>query len=167
MAVARRPLLTATAAGTLLAALWFVPSANATDERTDGTGGTTTSVTGPTGRSAGSAHRSTDPTDRGTDPTVVSAASDASAVSLTPVTANAPGASGSPRTSDAPGTSDAPDAHGDGAATAVSASSSGLELAATGSGVDTTPYLFGGAAFLGVGAAFVTYSIRRADTQSP
>ncbi|WP_329128239.1 hypothetical protein [Streptomyces sp. NBC_01465] len=29
----RRPLLTATAAGTLLAALWFVPSANATQEQ--------------------------------------------------------------------------------------------------------------------------------------
>lgn len=33
MSVARRPLLTATAAGTLLGALWFVPSANATVER--------------------------------------------------------------------------------------------------------------------------------------
>lgn len=33
MSVARRPLLTATAAGTLLCALWFVPSANATAER--------------------------------------------------------------------------------------------------------------------------------------
>ncbi|MET7618221.1 hypothetical protein [Streptomyces sp. NPDC005408] len=32
MSVARRPLLTATAAGTLLCALWFVPSANATAE---------------------------------------------------------------------------------------------------------------------------------------
>ncbi|MFJ8649815.1 hypothetical protein ACIRNI_27305 [Streptomyces sp. NPDC093546] len=32
MSVARRPLLTATAAGTLLCALWFVPSANATVE---------------------------------------------------------------------------------------------------------------------------------------
>ncbi|GGJ66477.1 LPXTG cell wall anchor domain-containing protein [Streptomyces brasiliensis] len=30
MSSVRRPLLTATAAGTLLAALWFVPSANAT-----------------------------------------------------------------------------------------------------------------------------------------
>ncbi len=30
---ARRSLLTATAAGALLGALWFVPSANATDER--------------------------------------------------------------------------------------------------------------------------------------
>jgi LPXTG-motif cell wall-anchored protein len=29
---ARRPLLTATAAGTLLGALWFVPSANATQD---------------------------------------------------------------------------------------------------------------------------------------
>ncbi|MFI8961193.1 hypothetical protein ACIGO8_03680 [Streptomyces sp. NPDC053493] len=38
MSVARRPLLTATAAGTLLCALWFVPSANATGEqgRADG-----------------------------------------------------------------------------------------------------------------------------------
>ncbi|NUP37981.1 MAG: hypothetical protein HOY76_13425, partial [Streptomyces sp.] len=30
---ARRPLLTAAAAGSLLCALWFVPSANATVER--------------------------------------------------------------------------------------------------------------------------------------
>ncbi|GGT57763.1 LAETG motif-containing sortase-dependent surface protein [Streptomyces purpureus] len=36
MSVARRPLLTATAAGTLLCALWFVPSANATDETRTG-----------------------------------------------------------------------------------------------------------------------------------
>ncbi|MFF0472452.1 LAETG motif-containing sortase-dependent surface protein [Streptomyces sp. NPDC004284] len=33
MSVARRPLLTAIASGTLLCALWFVPSANATDEQ--------------------------------------------------------------------------------------------------------------------------------------
>ena len=32
MSSARRPLLTATAAGTLLCALWFVPSANATQD---------------------------------------------------------------------------------------------------------------------------------------
>ncbi|MFF5495085.1 hypothetical protein [Streptomyces aquilus] len=32
MSSARRPLLTATAAGTLLCALWFVPSAGATQE---------------------------------------------------------------------------------------------------------------------------------------
>ncbi|MYR15739.1 twin-arginine translocation signal domain-containing protein, partial [Streptomyces sp. SID724] len=35
MSVTRRTLLTATAAGTLLAALWFVPSANATGEHGD------------------------------------------------------------------------------------------------------------------------------------
>ncbi|MGW2054654.1 hypothetical protein ACWCOZ_12140, partial [Streptomyces sp. NPDC001840] len=33
MSVVRRPLLTAVAAGALLCALWFVPSANATDDR--------------------------------------------------------------------------------------------------------------------------------------
>ncbi|OKJ78119.1 hypothetical protein [Streptomyces sp. CB02460] len=32
MAISRRPLLTATAAGALLCALWFVPSANATGD---------------------------------------------------------------------------------------------------------------------------------------
>ena len=36
MSVARRPLLTATAAGSLLCALWFVPSANATAEQEAG-----------------------------------------------------------------------------------------------------------------------------------
>ncbi|MEV4945006.1 hypothetical protein [Streptomyces sp. NPDC053755] len=44
MSVARRPLLTATAAGTLLCALWFVPSANATDEERPADG-SRTSVT--------------------------------------------------------------------------------------------------------------------------
>ncbi|MFF8473392.1 LAETG motif-containing sortase-dependent surface protein [Streptomyces sp. NPDC015414] len=34
MSSARRPLLTATAAGTLLCALWFVPSANASQDDT-------------------------------------------------------------------------------------------------------------------------------------
>lgn len=89
MSVTRRTLLTATAAGTLLAALWFVPSANATVER------------------------SADPAVRGAGPT---AAEEASA---------------------------------------------GLQLADTGPGVDTTPYLIGGTALLGLGAGFVTYSVRR------
>ncbi|GAA3374787.1 hypothetical protein GCM10020367_40040 [Streptomyces sannanensis] len=43
MSAARRSLLTATAAGTLLCALWFVPSANATAEHD-----TTTGTTAPT-----------------------------------------------------------------------------------------------------------------------
>ncbi|WP_190085287.1 hypothetical protein [Streptomyces longisporoflavus] len=34
-------------------------------------------------------------------------------------------------------------------------------LADTGAGVDTTPYLIGGTAFLGLGAGFVAYSVRR------
>ncbi|MFI5750828.1 hypothetical protein ACIBBE_34075 [Streptomyces sp. NPDC051644] len=91
MAAARRPLLTATAAGTLLAALWFVPSANATDE-----------------------------------------------------SAGAPGTQ-SPQV------------------TAAVDTATGPRLADTGAGADTTPYLIGGTAFLGIGAAFVTYSVRRAD----
>lgn len=88
MSVTRRTLLTATAAGTLLAALWFVPSANATVES-----------------SAGPATRS-----------------------VQPAAAEKP------------------------------------QLAETGPGVDTTPYLIGGTALLGIGAGFVTYSVRRSGT---
>ncbi|MGW7227225.1 hypothetical protein [Streptomyces cyaneofuscatus] len=95
MSVTRRTLLTATAAGTLLAALWFVPSANATVE-TASQGGITT-ASGP--------------------------------------------------------------ASGQGAQPA--AEDSAPQLAETGPGVDTTPYLIGGTALLGLGAGFVTYSVRR------
>ncbi|MCX4447209.1 hypothetical protein ACIOEZ_03255 [Streptomyces sp. NPDC087866] len=89
MAITRRPLLTAIAAGTLLCALWFVPSANATGD-----------------------------------------------------TGTAPGRAGSGATT-----------AGDGADRAAAH--------AGGPGGDSTPYVLGGAAFLGIGAGFVTYSPRR------
>ncbi|MFD7336733.1 LPXTG cell wall anchor domain-containing protein [Streptomyces violascens] len=92
MSVARRPLLTATAAGTLLCALWFVPSANATDEQ----------------------HPSTPPAH--------------SEYRAAPAPAEGP-----------------------------------LALADTG-GANTSPYLVGGTLFLGLGAGFVTYSVRRSRT---
>ncbi|MFF8830414.1 hypothetical protein [Streptomyces sp. NPDC015131] len=85
MSVARRPLLTATAAGTLLGALWFVPSANATAERPP---------------------------------------------------------------AEAPGTRASGPARAD------------LALADTG-GVDTTPYLIAGTAFLGAGTGLVAFAVRR------
>ncbi|MFD4788571.1 hypothetical protein ACFWN1_16250 [Streptomyces sp. NPDC058459] len=48
MASARHPLLTATAAGTLLCALWFVPSANASqDGLSTGSAAAGTAVSGP------------------------------------------------------------------------------------------------------------------------
>ncbi|MER6154887.1 hypothetical protein ABT147_04995 [Streptomyces sp. NPDC001868] len=84
---ARRSLLTATAAGTLLGALWFVPSANATQE-------------------AAVINERT--------PTTTTAADEAPT----------------------------------------------RELADTGS-PNTTPYIIGGTTMLGLGAAFVAYSIRR------
>ncbi|WP_327578309.1 MULTISPECIES: hypothetical protein [unclassified Streptomyces] len=88
MSVARRSLLTATAAGTLLTALWFVPSATATPEKTA-------------------------------------------------------------------------EADQQQTATAVHAQSEDqLRLADTGT-VDTTPYVIGGSAFLGIGAGFLTYSARK------
>ncbi|MFH9073495.1 hypothetical protein [Streptomyces alboflavus] len=87
--IARRPLLTAAAAGALLGALWFVPSAKAT------------ASPGSPGDIARHSANSTHET-----------------------------------------------AHADG------------RLADSG-GIDTTPYVAGGTAFLGLGAGFVLYSVRR------
>ncbi|MET7985684.1 MULTISPECIES: hypothetical protein [unclassified Streptomyces] len=105
MSAARRSLLTATAAGTLLGALWFVPSANASQDV---------------------------PTPSSTAPT--------SAPTVTATTRMSAGSDDTgPRT-----------LSGD----------DGTRLADTGA-VDTTPYLVGGTLFLGLGAGFVTYSVRR------
>ncbi|WP_069814706.1 hypothetical protein [Streptomyces sp. TP-A0874] len=97
---ARRPLLTASAAGTLLCALWFMPSANAAPEPADG----------------GSAERQEQSAETGPAPS-------------------------DPR----------PAAETDGDPV----------LANTGS-MNTTPYLLGGAAFLGCGAGLVALAARRA-----
>lgn len=95
---ARRPLLTAAAAGSLLCGLWFVPSANATVERP----GAASSIS-----------------------------------STSSQTSSRSGAAG-PRADAVPGEN----------------------LADTGS-VDVTPYLVGGTAFVGLGVAMVTASVRR------
>ncbi|GAB2995384.1 hypothetical protein GCM10023080_072190 [Streptomyces pseudoechinosporeus] len=102
MSAARRSLLTATAAGTLLGALWFVPSANATWD-------------GP--------------------------AAEARAERTSTITTQAKASS-------------------DSASTDQSAQTDQPELADTGA-FDTTPYVVGGTLFLGVGAGFVVYSVRR------
>ncbi|MEU4208651.1 hypothetical protein AB0F13_01380 [Streptomyces sp. NPDC026206] len=99
---ARRPLLTAVAAGTLLCAMWFVPSANASAER---------------------------------PPPVGTTAQRAPAPAAEPPTA----------------------------ATAARAATAPQALAATG-GVDTTPYLFGGVAFVAAGGALVTTAARKSPT---
>ncbi|MEV1024385.1 hypothetical protein [Streptomyces sp. NPDC050264] len=90
MSAARRSLFTATAAGTLLAALWFVPNATANPEH---------------------------PASTDQDRTATAAAVDAQ-------------------------------------------SDQQLRLADTGT-FDTTPYVIGGSAFLGLGVGFVAYSVRR------
>ncbi|MET9773035.1 hypothetical protein ABZ023_02060 [Streptomyces sp. NPDC006367] len=99
MSSARRPLLTAAAAGGLLCALWFVPSANATPETP-----AATAAAGPSPQVTEQARVVT------TD-------------------------------------------------TAVS-TEAGVRLADTGS-FDSTPYVIGGTACLGLGAGFVVYSVRR------
>jgi len=104
---ARRPLLTATAAGTLLCALWFVPSAKAT-------------VAG--GRLPASQAQSQP-----------AAQTPQQARSVQPAQAQG--------------------------------QAQGPSLADTGS-VDTTPYLVGGTAFLGLGVAMVSYATRRSRASS-
>ncbi|QKW10751.1 hypothetical protein HUT18_09465 [Streptomyces sp. NA04227] len=100
-------MLTAAAAGTLLGALWFVPSAGATP--------------------GGGDHRPT--------PAPSPTATGNAAISVT---------------ADTSGPADADDR---------------LDLAETGS-MDTTPYIVGGSVFLGVGAGFVAYSVRRRRTDA-
>jgi hypothetical protein len=115
---ARRPLLTATAAGAMLFALWFVPSANATVEEGK--------------ESAQSRAESGFPADK--------------AQTQEQPQAQAQGghdSQGSRRGSQGQGQD--------------------LYLADTGS-VDTAPYLVGGTAFLGFGAALVAVATRRSRT---
>ncbi|WP_162467264.1 LPXTG cell wall anchor domain-containing protein [Streptomyces cavernae] len=131
---ARRSLLTATAAGTLLGALWFVPSANATME---GPAGHTMADTTP---ATASVRART--TTEGTAETA-----DTANTADTTDTADSADSADVTTTSDASGTED------------------GRELADTGA-FDTTPYVIGGILFLGLGAGFVTYSVRRERTDA-
>ncbi|MGW4322246.1 hypothetical protein [Streptomyces sp. e14] len=138
MSSARRTLLTATAAGTLLGALWFVPSASATGEA-------------PARTAAGAA-------------TVASAARDAGDGRGEGLTLSSSGSDGAHA---AGFRAAAADTEADGANGAESAGGSeqagsdeGTLLADTGS-IDTTPYVVGGTVFLALGAGFVVYSVRR------
>ncbi|OAH13884.1 hypothetical protein [Streptomyces jeddahensis] len=108
MSAARRSLLTATAAGSLLCALWFVPSANAT------------------------ADKAVSHLQRGTSTATI----------------RSQGAESADSSSASVGM------------TSSEESGDGARLADTG-GIDTTPYVVGGTLFLGVGAGFVAYSVRR------
>jgi LPXTG-motif cell wall-anchored protein len=112
-------LLTATAAGTLLGALWFVPSAKATDDLP-------------------AQHRT-----RTATTTVVRTAAHTSSGTSEVSQASARSATGTTTTE----TDSTPAGRHTG-------------LADTGS-FDTTPYVAGGTLFLGLGAGFVVFSIRR------
>ncbi|MER8095855.1 hypothetical protein [Streptomyces goshikiensis] len=130
---ARRPLLTALGATSLLAALWFVPSANATapgdaDTHTTLNALTTQTLDAPA-----------------TDPLTAPAAGPATDPAAEPATDPAAGPVADP-----------------GAPEPRPASATALALADTG-GVDTTPYLLGGTLCLGLGAGFVAFSVRRSQ----
>ncbi|WP_308013190.1 hypothetical protein [Streptomyces beigongshangae] len=147
---ARRSLLTASAAGALLGALWFVPSANATDDmptehrtREYRTQTTTTAVLRTTAR-----------TDAGASEGTVARTTGRADASTSTGTATSTDVSG---TDDVSGTADT-----SGSDDGTSAGTH-TRLADTGS-FDTTPYVAGGTLFLSLGAGFVAYSVRRERT---
>ncbi|MFD5750165.1 cell wall protein [Streptomyces sp. NPDC127033] len=140
MSVARRPLLTATAAGTLLCALWFVPSANATGDR----GAAPAQGSAPSAQSL-SADGSLD-RPLGSE---VSEVTDSTDSSVGPAGPAEPTAS-----TEATPLADTGSGSGSGSG------SGGPRLADTG-GVDTTPYVLGGSVSLAIGVAFVAYSVHR------
>ncbi|MFE9791777.1 hypothetical protein ACFYRL_08540 [Streptomyces goshikiensis] len=150
---ARRPLLTALGATSLLAALWFVPSANATAPGDADTHTTLNALTTQT-LDAPATDPITDPvtapaagpaTDPAAEPATDPAARPVTDPVADPVTAPAAGPVSGPG---------APEPH--------PASATALALADTG-GVDTTPYLLGGTLCLGLGAGFVAFSVRRSQ----
>ncbi|ATZ24830.1 hypothetical protein SLAV_14880 [Streptomyces lavendulae subsp. lavendulae] len=139
---APRPLLTALGATTLLAALWFVPSANATAPgHPAGSSGT------PVAANTGTVTASGTGTGTGTGT----------------VTSTGTGAGTDTAAAPDTGTGTAADT-GTGSIAGVNeaetASVVTLSLADTGS-VDTTPYVVGGTLCLGLGAGFVAFSVRR------
>lgn len=144
MSSARRTLLTATAAGTLLGALWFVPSASATGEAPARTAAGAATVASAARDSGGG---------RGEGLTLSSSGSDGAhaagfrAAAADTETDGADGADGANSAESAGGSEQA-------------GSDEGTLLADTGS-IDTTPYVVGGTVFLALGAGFVVYSVRR------
>ncbi|MFJ9024011.1 LPXTG cell wall anchor domain-containing protein [Streptomyces sp. NPDC102259] len=79
MSSARRPLLTATAAGALLGALWFVPSANASQDTPARTGTTTQITTQARAASTTTTHTTAGTTADGTAGTTAETAADTTA----------------------------------------------------------------------------------------
>ncbi|GLX39340.1 hypothetical protein Sros01_54130 [Streptomyces roseochromogenus] len=145
---APRPLLTALGATTLLAALWFVPSANATapghpagSSGTPVAANTGTVTASGTGTGTGTGTVTSTGTGTGTDP---GAGTDTAVAADTGAGTAADTGTGSIA----------------GVNEAETASVVTLSLADTGS-VDTTPYVVGGTLFLGLGAGFVAFSVRR------
>ncbi|NEA62452.1 cell wall protein [Streptomyces sp. SID12488] len=129
-------MLTATAAGTLLGALWFVPSANATAEKP-----------------VEQRHRA--------DTSMSTMSEHTRQISITS-TAKRSGTSTAARTSTSTSTSTTATTTTTTATTTSdsAADDDGTRLADTGS-FDTTPYVVGGTFSLTLGAGFVVYSLRR------
>ncbi|QIJ64406.1 cell wall protein [Streptomyces sp. JB150] len=142
MSSARRPLLTATAAGTLLGALWFVPSANATSDEAvrQQDSATRAGQAIQAGEAGQTGHAGQATEDRRIDQA-------GQAVRVSQEEQGAQDARTAPTTQVE-------------AASLTTTSEGETRLADTGS-FDSTPYVVGGTLSLTVGAGFVVYSVRR------
>ncbi|MET8168385.1 LPXTG cell wall anchor domain-containing protein [Streptomyces sp. NPDC005329] len=88
MSSARRPLLTATAAGALLGALWFVPSANASQDTPARTGSTTQITTQARAASTTTTHTTAGTTADGTTGRTAGTTAETAADTTTDITAD-------------------------------------------------------------------------------
>ncbi|MFE7934602.1 LPXTG cell wall anchor domain-containing protein [Streptomyces sp. NPDC057456] len=88
MSSARRPLLTATAAGALLGALWFVPSANASQDTPARTGSTTQITTQARAASTTTTHTTAGTTADGTTGRTTGTTAETAADTTTDITAD-------------------------------------------------------------------------------
>jgi LPXTG-motif cell wall-anchored protein len=148
----------------MLAALWFVPSANASQgasqESSTVTG--TSAVTRTSTTSTDDAATTTDATARTAHAAQVPASDRTGGDGANGSSgANGPAGSGGPGGANGDtGTGDATRPLSDPAGSADLDGPAGTRLADTGS-IDTTPYVIGGTLLLGLGAGFVAFSVRR------
>ncbi|AWK11126.1 hypothetical protein DDQ41_21890 [Streptomyces spongiicola] len=184
MSVALRPLLTAAAAGSLLCALWFVPSANATADGEYGQPDQSRSGASASGVEDGERAETAEDEESAEDGESAEggeggqgsesgggggggedAGGGEGGRGREDGARDAGAAGGSPAVSPSGVAGDVPAA--DGAPTGAGeprGEEQGLALADTGS-VDTTPYLVGGTLFLVVGAGFVSHASRRSGSR--
>ncbi|GAU65139.1 alpha-amylase/pullulanase [Streptomyces sp. NBRC 110611] len=156
---ARRPLLTAATAGSVLFALWFVPSANAIVGIDGAKDSSDSSLSGGSGLSSSSGLSDGSGLNSGSG-----LHTDSESAPGTPELAGGPGRTG--RTGSGDGAERRAQSGGESGSPGSGSTAPQRLLADTGS-PDTTPYVIGGTVCLMLGAGLVGYSVRRTRHETP